>query len=67
LLPIETALDDIPALALTGPQADRLRHGQAIRILGVDDGTVCAMTSGRPVAIACAEDGEVRPLRVFNI
>src|SRR3546814_12157909 len=32
LLPVETALDDIPALVVTGPQADRLRHGQPIRI-----------------------------------
>src|SRR4029078_5999898 len=28
LLPLETALDDIPALALTAAEAARLRHGQ---------------------------------------
>ncbi len=67
LLPIETALDDIPALALTGPQADRLRNGQPIRVLGVEDGQVCAMSAGRPVAIAQVEDSEVRPVRVFNL
>src|SRR3546814_18478489 len=32
LLPVETTLDDIPALVVTGPQADRLRHGQPLRI-----------------------------------
>src|SRR5205085_9561885 len=31
LLPIETALDDIPALALTATEAARLRHGQRVR------------------------------------
>ncbi len=30
LLPIETALDDIPALALTAEEAARLRHGQRV-------------------------------------
>jgi tRNA U55 pseudouridine synthase TruB len=30
LLPIETALDDIPALALTADEAARMRHGQPV-------------------------------------
>jgi tRNA pseudouridine55 synthase len=30
LLPIETALDDIPALAVTAAEAARLRHGQRV-------------------------------------
>ena len=34
LLPIETALDDIPALALTGEQADLLRQGRAVAVPG---------------------------------
>jgi tRNA pseudouridine55 synthase len=34
LLPIETVLDDIPALALTGDQAALLRQGCAVRLLG---------------------------------
>ncbi len=67
LLPVETALDDIPALALTGPQAERMRFGQSIRVLNTADGTVCAMTGGKPVALASVQDGEVRPLRVFNL
>ena len=32
LLPIETALDDIPALAVTAAEASRLRHGQRIPV-----------------------------------
>lgn len=67
LLPVETALVDIPALALTGPQADRLRSGQPVRVLGTADGTVCAMAAGKPVALAEIAAGEVRPVRVFNL
>lgn len=67
LLPVETALVDIPALALTGPQADRLRRGQPVRVLGTADGTVCAMAAGKPVALAEIAAGEVRPVRVFNL
>jgi tRNA pseudouridine55 synthase len=33
LLPVETALDDIPALAVTGEDASRLRQGRAIVLL----------------------------------
>ena len=65
-MPVETALADIPALALTGPQAERLQHGQAIRVLNIADGICRTMTDGRLVALAEANDGEVRPLRVFN-
>ncbi|HYM30655.1 MAG TPA: tRNA pseudouridine(55) synthase TruB [Candidatus Cybelea sp.] len=67
LLPVETALDDIPALALTGPQAQRLRSGQAVRVLDTGDGTICAMHAGKPVALGEVRGGEVRPVRVFNL
>ena len=67
LLSVETALADIPALALTEPQANRLKSGQKVRVLHVEDGTVCAMAAGKPVAIAEVEEGEVRPVRVFNL
>lgn len=36
LLPVATALDDIPALALTEPQARRLQGGQAVAVSEVD-------------------------------
>jgi tRNA pseudouridine55 synthase len=38
LLPIETALDDIPALALTEAEAHRLRQGQTVALLSRLDG-----------------------------
>jgi tRNA pseudouridine55 synthase len=79
LLAIETALDDIPALALNAAQADHLKHGRPVRVQGeggrifvdtesLNDGDVlCAMADGRPVALARFEDGEIRPVRVLNI
>lgn len=67
LLPVETVLADIPALALTEPQATRLKCGQAVRVLDAGDGPVCVMAAGRPVALAEVEGGEVRPVRVFNL
>jgi tRNA pseudouridine55 synthase len=77
LLAVETALDDMPALSLTGPEATRLRNGQTVsllrrsqlgRIADLCDGMVlCAMTDGRAVAITRYEAGEIRPLRVLNL
>ncbi len=72
LLPIETALDDIPALVLTGPQADRLRHGQPIKVAltapGLPpEGELLVLADGKPVALAERLADEVRPLRLFNL
>jgi tRNA pseudouridine55 synthase len=76
LLPIETALDDIPALALSEEEAHRLRCGQAVtplrpsdraRIDQLGDGaTVCATTGGKLVAVAAIAAGGIRPVRVLN-
>ncbi|HLS69238.1 MAG TPA: tRNA pseudouridine(55) synthase TruB [Kiloniellales bacterium] len=77
VLPVETALDDIPALALTEPEAVRLRSGQAISLLSrsqaervrdLEPGDiVCAMAGDKLVAIARFEAGELRPVRVLNL
>jgi tRNA pseudouridine55 synthase len=72
LLPIETALDDIPALVLTGPQADRLKHGQTVKIAltapGLPpEGELLVMADGKPVGLAERLADEVRPLRLFNL
>ncbi|WP_341894268.1 tRNA pseudouridine(55) synthase TruB [Ferrovibrio terrae] len=72
LLPIETALDDIPALVLTGPQADRLKHGQPIKIAltapGLPpEGELLVTADGKPVGIAERLADEVRPVRLFNL
>jgi tRNA pseudouridine55 synthase len=81
LLPVTTALDDIPALAMTDTQTDHLRHGRAVRarsgstifvdanqLDAIGDGAVlCAMSGDTPVALARLEGEEIRPVRVLNI
>ncbi|MEI9885480.1 MAG: tRNA pseudouridine(55) synthase TruB [Rhizomicrobium sp.] len=83
LRPIATALDGIPALAVTGQEAIRLRSGNPILIRAnqfaritegrSEDGdlqglTVFLQTSeGEPVALAEIASGELRPFRVFNL
>jgi tRNA pseudouridine55 synthase len=77
LLPIETALDDIPALALTEAEALRLRHGQCVRPLCPADrasidqlgngSIVSVSSSGKLVALAETDDGMLRPVRVLNL
>ena len=67
LLPLETALDDIPALALDGEAAEKLRHGQTISVsTGLKDGIFFAKTDTGPVAMARVIDGTLKPIRVFN-
>ncbi len=77
LLPIETALDDIPALALTEIEANRLRRGQAVsmlaranreRIRELENGVIVyATTGGKPVALVRYEAGDIHPVRVLNL
>jgi tRNA pseudouridine55 synthase len=76
LLPIETALDDIPALALTEAEAHRLRHGQSVVPLLAADralidqlgtGAMVRATTGQAlVALAEIVAGGLRPVRVIN-
>jgi len=82
LRPIATALDGIPALAVTGPDSVRLRSGNAVLIRaphfarlmeGAEAGTdlkgltvLLSTGQGEPVALAQVADGELRPFRVFN-
>ena len=66
LLPIETALADIPALAVTEAEARRLMGGQALRVPSSLQGTVCVSAGGRAVALATLEAGELKPFRVFH-
>ncbi|MDH3335759.1 MAG: tRNA pseudouridine(55) synthase TruB [Rhodospirillaceae bacterium] len=81
LMPIETALDDIPALALTENEASSMRQGGFVdldlvleqnpehnAVKGVvEGGTVLVMSNGKPVALARIASKQLRPVRVFNI
>jgi tRNA pseudouridine55 synthase len=81
LRPIATALDGIPALAVSGPDAVRLKSGNSVLVranlfarladcVSGDDlqglTVFCSTPEGEPVALAALEAGELRPFRVFN-
>ncbi|MCC6598880.1 MAG: tRNA pseudouridine(55) synthase TruB, partial [Alphaproteobacteria bacterium] len=79
LLPLETALDDIPALAIKEEETARLRNGQALSFVSRPDferlqktgiepyGTALALFQSRPVALVQAEGPQIKPVRVFNL
>jgi tRNA pseudouridine55 synthase len=71
LMPVETALDDIPALAVSRADAARLSRGQAVLLRGRDApnfrGTVYVTVSGQLLALAELDRGEIVPKRVFNL
>jgi len=71
LLPVATALDDIPALAVSRADAARLQRGQAVLLRGRDApmvrGQVSVTVSGQLVALAEVDRGEIVPKRVFNL
>ena len=71
LLPVETALDDIPALAVSRADAARLQRGQAVLMRGRDApvlrGQVSVTVSGRLIALSEVDRGEIVPKRVFNL
>lgn len=77
LLPVETALDGIPALALSEREAGMLRNGQAVPILrpqdkeriasAGDDGIVLVLEATTPVALVRIDGIQVRPVRVLNL
>jgi tRNA pseudouridine55 synthase len=71
LLPVATALDDIPVLAVTQEEAARLQRGQATIVRGRDapilHGTALVTTLGDPVALCEVKQGMLQPKRVFNL
>jgi tRNA pseudouridine55 synthase len=78
LLPVETALDDIPALALTTEDAFRLTQGRSIVLLprqaealkaSLTEGsrTVAAFEGERVVALCEMRAGRLNPVRVFHL
>jgi tRNA pseudouridine55 synthase len=80
LLPVETVLDDIPALALTDDEIGRIRQGQSVKFIsrpdydrltatGADDltETILATGHGKPVALLRKDGVTLHPLRLFNL
>lgn len=67
LLPLAAGLDDIPALAVTPGEAERLKTGQTLAGRPEPDGLVVAMLDDVPVALARLIAGTVRVERGFNL
>jgi tRNA pseudouridine55 synthase len=67
ILPIRTALDDIPALALTPEQAGLIHHGQVLTGIAVSDGLQLALNGENPLALVEVSGGNVRSVRRFNL
>lgn len=72
LLPLMTALDDIPECAIAQAEANDLRQGRAIALPAMieppasDEDPVVAICTGKAVALCHVRDGFLRPFRVFN-
>jgi tRNA pseudouridine55 synthase len=78
LLPVETALDDIPELAVTAEDAFKLKQGRPIVLvprqvealkarLTPGTRTVSAMEGGSLVALCEMRAGKLEPARVFHL
>ena len=77
LLPVEVALDGIPAMSLSGEQASRMKNGHSIPLVGssnwnckvkLEEGSLLYTISlGKPIAISRVQEGYVRPIRVLNL
>ncbi|MDP3854224.1 MAG: tRNA pseudouridine(55) synthase TruB, partial [Phenylobacterium sp.] len=78
LLPVETALDDIPELAVTTEDAFKLKQGRPIVLvprqvealkarLNPGTRTVSAMADGVMVALCEMRAGKLEPSRVFHL
>lgn len=71
LLPVETALEALPTLAVSQHDAGRLARGQSILLRGRDapvfEGVAAVMSGGVLVALAELERGELLPKRIFKL
>jgi tRNA pseudouridine55 synthase len=80
LLPVETVLDDIPALAMTAEEIGRIRQGQTLKFLsrqdvdrlsvaGIDEETTLVLATGnnKPLALLEKDGIALYPVKVFNL
>lgn len=68
LSPLVTALDDIPALAISQDAAARVKQGQAISPQAAPKAAALLLhCEDQPVAIGQSDGVTVKPLRVFNL
>ena len=81
VLPVETVLGDIPALALNEREAAQLKSGQCLSFIsrpdmerlqraGLDlehESAALALYNGKPIALVSVQGVEIRPHRVLNL
>ncbi len=71
LLPVQTALDDIPAVAVNSKDAVRLKRGQSVLLRGSGAPLICdtvsVLSQGALIALAEIDRGHVKPKRIFNL
>lgn len=67
LLPVTTALDDIPVCAVTEEEADLLKHGGQIKLQTANEDVVLLACGDTPIAMASITLGLTKILRVFNM
>jgi tRNA pseudouridine55 synthase len=67
VLPLEAALDDIPALPVTSRQAELLRQGQRLAGFPAKPGLGLATLEGTPVALVEASADGLTVVRGFNL
>ncbi|HVM22356.1 MAG TPA: tRNA pseudouridine(55) synthase TruB [Sphingomicrobium sp.] len=67
VLPLEAALDDIPALPVTPDQARLLRHGQRLAGFPAKPGLQLATSEGTPIALVEAAADGLKVVRGFNL
>ena len=67
VLPLEAALDDIPALPVTPDQARLLHHGQRLSGFPAQPGLQLATSEGTPVALVEAAADGLKVVRGFNL
>lgn len=67
VLPLRTALDDIPALALEAGEALALRQGRVLSGVAAPDGLHLATLADLPVALVNVDAGTVTVERGFNL
>ena len=77
LLPVERALDDIPALSLSESGADRLRCGQSVSVTEEaswldekpekENELAYVTFNGKLLAIVTLQNNYLKPIRIFNL
>ncbi len=80
ILPIQAVLDDIPALALSKKEAERIKQGQKLELNSLDNSDhfltlypnynefekIYATIENDPIALIRIDNGIIRPARIIN-